>query len=87
MGLSEAAAEQVANTLTREQLTKWLRENQSQAVERRKRAREEAIKDTKWNQMSVNDITATAHGATRGSLNATLKRARLLTDKKITMKT
>ena len=37
MGLSEAAAEQVANALTREQLTKWLRENQSQAVERRKR--------------------------------------------------
>ena len=85
VGLSEAAAEQVANTLTREQLTKWLRENQSQAVERRKRAREEAIKDTEWNQMSVNDIIATAHETTRGSLNATLKRARLLTDKKITM--
>ena len=26
VGLSEAAAEQVANALTREQLTKWLRE-------------------------------------------------------------
>jgi hypothetical protein len=40
VGLSEAAAEQVANALTREQLTKWLRENQSQAVERRKKAPE-----------------------------------------------
>ena len=85
VGLSEAAAEQVANTLAREQLTKWLRENQSQAVERRKKAREEAIKDTEWNQMSVSDIIATAHETTRGSLNATMKRARLLTDKKITL--
>jgi hypothetical protein len=85
VGLSEAAAEQVANTLTREQLTKWLRENQSQAVERRKKAREEAIKGTEWNQNRVSDIIATAHETTRGSLNATLKKARLLTDKKITV--
>ena len=54
-------------------------------MERRRKAREEAFKDTEWNQMTVNDIIATAHEATRGSLNATLKNARLLTDKKITV--
>ena len=37
VGLSEAVVAQVANTLTREQLTNWLRENQTQAVERRKK--------------------------------------------------
>ena len=35
--------------------------------------------------MSVNDVVEVAHGTARGSLNATLKRARLLTDKKITL--
>ena len=54
-------------------------------MERRKKAREEAIKDTEWNQMSVSDVTATAHEMSCGSLTATLKRARLLTDKKITV--
>ena len=35
--------------------------------------------------MSVNDIAETAHETTRGSLNAILKRARLPTERRITM--
>ena len=67
-------------------------EERRRAEEARRRAddeenyrREEARRDAEWKHMSVNDVIEVAHETARGSLNATLKRARLLTDKKITL--
>ena len=40
VGLSEAAAEDVANTLTMEHLKRWMRDNKTQAEERRKNLKE-----------------------------------------------
>ena len=74
VGLSEVAAEDVANTLTMEHLKRWVRDNKTQAEERRKNLNEASRRETGWNQMSINDIIATAHETSRGSLNATLKR-------------
>ena len=50
-----------------------------------KRKRDEAKRDAEWKTMNVNEVIGVAHETTRGSLNATLKKARLLTDKKITL--
>jgi len=80
VGLSEASAEQVAKTLTMEQLRKWVRENKTQAEKRRKE-----LNERKRASISVDSAIESAYETARGSLNATLKRARLLTDKKITI--
>ena len=47
--------------------------------------RDEAKRDAEWNTMNVNEVIGVAREPARGSLNATLKKARLLMDKKITL--
>ena len=70
-------AEEVANTVTKEQVIEWLRS--------RKEKRDTAIRDAEWQKKDESEIIKEAFEVSRGSLSATLKRARLLTDKKITM--
>ena len=70
-------ADEVAKTVTREQVIAWMkRHSERLAIERR---------DKKWEGKSKDELIKDAYDLSRGSLAATLKRARMLTSKKITM--
>ena len=89
------AAEEVAKTVTRDNVVVWLkRRNQRTEEEKReevemrqreKEKREVAIRDAEWQGKSKEEIIKDAFELSRGSLAATLKRARLLTSQRITM--
>ena len=54
-------------------------------AEREQEEREVAVRNTEWEGKSKDDIILDAYDLSRGSLAATLKRARMLTHNKITM--
>ena len=66
-------ADEVANTVTKEIVTDWVR---NEIV---------ALRSAKWNAKPKEEIIKEAFEGSRGSLIATLKRARMLTSTKITM--
>ena len=66
-------ADEVANTVTKEIVTDWV---QNEIV---------ALRSAKWNAKPKEEIIKEAFELTRGSLAATLKRTRLLTNSKIRM--
>jgi hypothetical protein len=66
-------ADEVANTVTKEIVTDWVR---NEIV---------ALRSKKWNAKPKEEIIKEAFELSRGSLAATLKRAQLLTNQKITM--
>ncbi len=88
-------AEEFAKTVTRDNVVVWLQRRKQRTEEekreevemrqREKEKREVAIRDAEWHGKSKEEIIQDAFELTRGSLAATLKRARLLTSQKITM--
>ena len=60
-------------------------EERRKTMGKEKLKREEARREARWNQKEVSEVIKAAHLTHPGSLHATLKRARLLTNKKITM--
>ena len=88
-------SEEVAKTVTMVQVKWWLRRHNDRLVKERKEdaERKERVKQVKevedrskeWNAKPKEEIIKEAFEGSRGSLAATLKRARLLTKNKITM--
>jgi len=60
-------------------------EERRKTRDKEEQKREEAKREAEWNQKSVSEVIEAAYLTHRGSLSATLKRARLLTNKKITV--
>jgi len=99
-------SEEVAMTVTLENVKRWLRRHNDRLVkerkedaerkvreqreeaerkERKKQEKEDDDRSKEWEGKSKDDIIKNAYDLSRGSLAATLKRARLLTSTKITM--
>ena len=77
-------AEEVAKTVTRDTVKEWLK-RRLQRTAQEKEEREVAHRSAKWEGKPKEEIIKEAFELSRGSLAATLKRARLLTSQKITM--
>ena len=88
-------ADAVAKTLTRDNVVVWLK-RRLQMIEKEKREaakrnqmkkqeKEDTNRSERWEGKPKEEIIQVAFELTRGSLAATLKRARLLTSQKITM--
>jgi len=60
-------------------------EERRRTMDKEKQKMEVAKREKEWEDLSVKKIIAIAYETARGSLNATLNKARLLTNKKITM--
>ena len=83
-GIGFILSEQVANTVTRDQVVAWLTARKAKN-DKSKEDREAAIRDAEWQGKSIQEVIKEAYELSRGSLAPTLKRARMLTSKKITM--
>ena len=88
-------ADEVAKTVTRDNVVVWLNRRKQRTEEekreeaernqRKKQEKEDTDRSTKWDAKPKEEIIKEAFEGSRGSLAATLKRARLLTKNKITM--
>ena len=98
-GLGWIHAEAIAKTVTKENVVAWLtrrlqtrqqmtekeKREEAERNQRKKQEKEDTDRSAKWDAKPKEEIIKEAFEGSRGSLAATLKRARLLTKNKITM--